>query len=98
MAVLNSFSQLYKFTVWWFSDGSDHVEAEVVLSPIQFWVSTPSRTPERRNAALSWAEALDGVGDPAQSTDQVADDLDVQAGRVVLAGGEPPSGRPSSSS
>lgn len=31
---------------------------------------------------------MDGVGDPAQSTGQVADNVDVQAGRVVLAGVE----------
>jgi hypothetical protein len=34
------------------------------------------------------ATAVDGVGDPAQSTGQVADNLDVQAGRVVFAGVE----------
>jgi hypothetical protein len=31
------------------------------------------------------AAAFERVGDPAQSTDQVADNLDVQAGRVVFA-------------
>ncbi len=74
--------------MWWFFDGSDHAEADVafVADPVLGLDVVEDAREAQRGAVV--AAAVDGVGDPAQSTGQVADDLDVQAGRVVFAGVE----------
>ena len=80
------FFPVEKFTVRWFSDRSDHAEAKIAfvadpvvgVDPVQ-----NARTAQRRTVV---AATFDGVGDPAQPARQIADNLKVQSGGVVLAG------------
>ena len=87
-AVLNSFSQSRRSRCEWFSDGGDHAEVEVafVADPVVGIDPVQDARAAQRRAVV--AAALDGFGDPAQLTGQVADHWEVQAGRVVLAGVE----------
>ena len=60
MAVLSSFSQSRSSRCGGFFDGSDHAEADVAFVADPVLGIDPSRTPERRNAALSWRQPSTG--------------------------------------
>src|SRR5947209_9902226 len=51
------FFPVEEFAMRWFSDGNDHAETEVA-DPVVGLI--PSRTPEPRNAALSWRQPSAG--------------------------------------
>ena len=72
--------------MWWFSDGSDHAEAEVTFIADPVVGIDPVQDARTAQCGAVMAAALDGVGDPAQPAGQVADNLKVQSRGVVLAG------------